>query len=65
MVIAEAEFRDVAMQVLLSAVLIDAMHPALSAERLTAAAPVRRLGIIYYFGGATDRWRPSGDGAYS
>jgi len=42
--------------------LLDAMHPALSAERLTAAAPVRRLGIIYYFGGATDRWRPSGEG---
>jgi len=41
---------------------LDAMHPALSAERLTAAAPVRRLGIIYYFGGATDRWRPSGEG---
>jgi hypothetical protein len=41
---------------------LDAMHPAFSAERLTAAAPVRRLGIIYYFGGATDRWRPSGEG---
>jgi len=41
---------------------LDAMHPALSAERLTAAAPVRRLGIIYYFGGATDRWLPSGEG---
>ena len=41
---------------------LDAMHPALSQERLTAAAPVRRLGIIYYFGGATDRWLPSGEG---
>ena len=41
---------------------LDAMHPALSQERLTAAAPVRRLGIIYYFGGATDRWTPSGEG---
>lgn len=41
---------------------LDAMHPALSQERLTAAAPVKRLGIIYYFGGATDRWRPSGEG---
>ena len=29
----------------------------------TAAAPVRRLGIIYYFGGATDRWLPTGEGA--
>ncbi|MES2471331.1 MAG: DUF1552 domain-containing protein [Pseudomonadota bacterium] len=42
---------------------LDAMHPALSAERLTAAAPVRRLGIIYYFGGAADRWRPTGEGS--
>lgn len=42
---------------------LDAMHPALSAERLTAAAPVRRLGIIYYPHGATDRWLPSGEGA--
>jgi uncharacterized protein DUF1552 len=42
---------------------LDAMHPALSAESKTAAAPVRRLGIIYYFGGAADRWRPTGEGA--
>lgn len=42
---------------------LDAMHPAFSQERLTAAAPVRRLGIIYYFGGATDRWKPTGEGA--
>lgn len=41
---------------------LDAMHPALSAERLTAAAPIKRFGIVYYFGGATDRWLPSGDG---
>jgi hypothetical protein len=42
---------------------LDAMHPALSAERDTAAAPVRRLGIIYYPHGATDRWLPTGEGA--
>jgi hypothetical protein len=42
---------------------LDAMHPALSQERLTAAAPVRRLGIIYYPHGATDRWQPTGEGA--
>jgi hypothetical protein len=42
---------------------LDAMHPALSLERKTAAAPVKRLGIIYYFGGATDRWLPTGEGA--
>ena len=28
--------------------LLDAMVPALTAEQLTAAAPVRRLGFIYY-----------------
>ena len=44
--------------------LLDAMVPALSAERLTAAAPVRRLGFIYYpLGVDQDRWRPSGEGA--
>jgi len=41
---------------------LDAMHPAFSLERKTAAAPVKRLGIIYYFGGATDRWWPTGEG---
>lgn len=41
---------------------LDAMHPALSMESRTAAAPVKRLGIIYYFGGATDRWWPTGAG---
>ena len=42
---------------------LDAMHPALSAERLTAAAPVKRFGIVYFPLGATDRWLPSGEGA--
>jgi hypothetical protein len=42
---------------------LDAMHPALSAERLTAAAPVKRFGIVYYPHGATDRWLPSSEGA--
>jgi hypothetical protein len=41
---------------------LDAMHPALSQERKTAAAPVKRLGVIYFFGGATDRWWPTGEG---
>jgi hypothetical protein len=44
--------------------LLDAMVPAMAAERLTAAAPVRRLGfIIYPLGVDQDRWRPKGDGA--
>jgi hypothetical protein len=44
--------------------LLDAMVPALRAERLTAAAPVRRLGFIYFpLGVDQDRWRPSGEGA--
>ncbi len=44
--------------------LLDAMIPAFAAERLTAAAPVRRLGfIIYPLGVDQDRWRPKGDGA--
>jgi hypothetical protein len=42
---------------------LDAMHPAMAQERLTAAAPVRRLGILYFPHGATDRWLPSGEGA--
>ena len=43
--------------------LLDAMVPALSAERMTAAAPVRRLGFIYYpLGVDRDRWRPVGEG---
>ncbi len=44
--------------------LLDAMIPALCAESLTAAAPVRRLGFIYYpLGVDQDRWRPKGEGA--
>lgn len=44
--------------------LLDAMIPALRAERLTAAAPVRRLGFIFYTLGVNeDKWRPKGDGA--
>lgn len=44
--------------------LLDAMVPALSAERLTAAAPVRRMGfIIYPMGVDQDRWKPKGVGA--
>lgn len=42
---------------------LDAMHPAMAAERLTAAAPVRRLGVLLFPHGATDRWLPSGEGA--
>jgi hypothetical protein len=44
--------------------LLDAMIPALRAERETAAAPVRRLGfVIYPLGVDQDRWRPKGEGA--
>ena len=44
--------------------LLDAMIPALTAERLTVAAPVRRLGFIFYpLGVDQDRWRPIGEGA--
>jgi hypothetical protein len=44
--------------------LLDAMVPALRAERLTAAAPVRRLGFVLYpLGVDQDRWRPAGEGA--
>jgi len=44
--------------------LLDAMIPAMRADRLTAAAPVRRLGFIYYpLGVDQDRWRPKGEGA--
>ena len=42
---------------------LDAMHPALAAERNTAAAPVRRLGIVYYPHGVVyEKWTPTGDG---
>lgn len=44
--------------------LLEAMVPALTAEKLTAAAPVRRLGfVIYPLGVDQDRWRPKGEGA--
>jgi hypothetical protein len=44
--------------------LLDAMIPALSAERLTAAAPVRRLGFVFYTLGVDEaRWRPKGEGS--
>jgi hypothetical protein len=40
---------------------LDAMHPALSAERATAAAPVRRLLVVEYSHGVVDdRWNPIG-----
>ena len=43
--------------------LLDAMIPALTAESLTDAAPVRRLGFIYFpLGVDRDRWDPEGDG---
>ena len=44
--------------------LLDAMIPALTAERLTAAAPVRRLGFVFYTLGVDEaRWRPKGEGS--
>jgi hypothetical protein len=44
--------------------LLDAMIPALAAERLTAAAPVRRLGFVMYpLGVDRDRWTPKNPGA--
>jgi len=44
--------------------LLDAMIPALRADRLTAAAPVRRLGfLVYPLGVDEERWKPKGDGA--
>lgn len=44
--------------------LLDAMIPAVTAERLTAAVPVRRLGFIMYpMGVDQDRWKPKGEGA--
>ncbi|MEZ5392723.1 MAG: DUF1552 domain-containing protein [Bryobacterales bacterium] len=44
--------------------LLDAMVPAMRAERLTAAAPVRRLGFVYYpLGVDRERWTPTGEGA--
>jgi Protein of unknown function (DUF1552) len=44
--------------------LLDAMIPALRAERLTAAAPVRRMGFVFYTLGVNEAtWRPTGEGA--
>jgi len=44
--------------------LLDAMIPAFSEERLTAAAPVRRLLIVQYSHGVVDdTWNPIGEGA--
>lgn len=41
---------------------LDAMHPAMAAESNTAAAPIRRLGIVYYPHGVVyERWIPKGD----
>src|SRR5689334_2064046 len=42
---------------------LDAMHPALTAERLTAAAAVRRMLIVEYpHGVVDDTWNPIGEG---
>src|SRR5215469_10937435 len=44
--------------------LLDAMVPALRAEQSTAAAPIRRLGFIYYTLGVNEeKWKPKGEGA--
>lgn len=44
--------------------LLDGMVPALTPVRLTAAAPVIRMGIVYVPHGAPmDRWTPAGTGA--
>ena len=38
--------------------------PGLTAERLTAAAPVRRLGFVFYTLGVNEaKWRPKGEGS--
>ena len=43
--------------------LLDGMVPALTAVRLTAARPVRRLGIVYVPNGIfMDQWTPTADG---
>lgn len=42
---------------------LDAMHPAMTAERLSAAAPARRLLLVIYpHGVVDDTWNPSGSG---
>ena len=44
--------------------LLDAMVPALTAARDTAAAPVRRLAVVYVPNGiAMDSWTPAAQGA--
>ena len=44
--------------------LLDAMIPAMTAQHRTAAAPVRRLGFIYFpLGVDRERWDPQGAGA--
>ena len=44
--------------------LLDAMIPAMTAQHRTAAAPVRRLGFIYFpLGVDRERWDPQGEGA--
>jgi hypothetical protein len=43
--------------------LLDAMVPALTAVQKTAAAPVRRLGVVYHPNGVIyDNWLPKGSG---
>src|SRR5215468_4130988 len=44
--------------------LLDAMIPALRAERETAAVPVWRLGFVYYpMGVVKEKWEPVGGGS--
>ena len=44
--------------------LLDAMVPAMTAARVTAATPVRRLGVVYVPNGiAMDSWTPEAQGA--
>jgi hypothetical protein len=51
------------MGVTLALPLLDAMVPALSAMRKTAAGPVRRMGFVYIPNGASmPHWRPAGEG---
>ena len=43
--------------------LLDAMVPALTAVQRTAAAPVRRFGVVYHPNGVIyDKWLPAGTG---
>lgn len=43
--------------------LLDGMVPAMAAVRHTAAAPKRRLGIVYVpHGAVAERWKPAGSG---